>query len=113
MIEWKIPTARHPILIGNKIRIAKTTIILSKESFKMISAKYSRSSRIIIGAGTETLYLKQDKDGYRVTKQKNSYSIAPNLTVIEELIEKHDLKRGIYEIESIGDGVFECSFIEE
>jgi len=29
MIEWKIPTARHPILIGNKIRIAKTTIMPS------------------------------------------------------------------------------------
>ena len=114
MINWKIPSkTKQAIITGNKIKIGNSSIVFTKESLKMVIGRFSNGKGIMIGIKDSILYLKDDKKGYKVNKHSsNYYNIMVSMPIIELLLE-HGIKKGIYDLESNGDGVFRCKFIEE
>ena len=113
MIEWKVPPKiKQTKLIGNKIKIGNSLIVFTKESLEILITKYSKGKGVMVGTEDSILYLRDSKDGYKVNKQGNHYSIITNSSIIESLMVQ-GIKKGIYELESVGDGTFKCNLVEE
>jgi predicted acetyltransferase len=97
----------------NVISVNKNNIRINKDFLKEVRTRFTRASKVQVGCNNGTIFLKfGENKGQVFINLDKAISIQIHSLEMQEWFKEQDIKRGNYIIEYVGNGLYQCIYVE-